>query len=175
MSDTESKKALQKINNILKKQDVLSADQLPPPRSQIIEEQKQMPPPANQINEEPKKQARIPRPTMNLKNTVKNDGGVLKQTAVQTYEEAFDLAIKHGKMTEERKQELIAKIERVANNDITVFSGVDSDIKVKKDDTNGEIVIDMVVHYMLSDENDADRMNLSYAACKATIKNATTS
>ena len=75
-------------------------------------------------------------------------------------------------MTQERKQELIAKIERVANNDISVFSGVDSDIKIKKSSTDGEIVIDMVVHFMKTDEDETERMNVSYAACKSTIKNA---
>lgn len=122
-----------------------------------------------------KQQDRAPVPIMTLKNTVKNDGGVLKQAAVQTYEEAFDLAIRHGKMTEERKQELLAKIERVSNNDISVFSGVDSDIKIRKNNNDGEIVIDMVVHFMKTDENEADRMNVSYAACKSIIKNASIS
>ena len=42
------------------------------------------------------------------------------------------MAIRHGKMTEERKQELLAKIERIASNDITVFAGIEYDIKVDK-------------------------------------------
>ena len=91
------------------------------------------------------------------------------------YQEQFDLAIRHGKMTEERKQELLAKIERVANNDISVFSGVDSDIKIIKKSNENEIIIDMAVHFMITDEAEADRMNISYATCNSIIKNASQS
>ena len=42
-------------------------------------------------------------PTMEMKNVVKNDGGVVKQHAIQNYEETFSLAVRHGKMTENRK------------------------------------------------------------------------
>ena len=42
-------------------------------------------------------------PTMEMKNVVKNDGGVVKQHALQSYEETFSLAVRHGKMTENRK------------------------------------------------------------------------
>ena len=38
------------------------------------------------------------------------------------------MAIRHGKMTENRKWELLAKIERIASNDISVFAGVEHDI-----------------------------------------------
>ena len=49
---------------------------------------------------------------------------------------------------------------------------MEQDIKVTKSDENGEIVIDMVVHFMMTDENESDTMNVSYAAAKAVIKNA---
>ena len=42
-----------------------------------------------------------------------------------------------------------------------------------KDDENGSIVIDMVAHFMVSDEDLPDQMNVSYAAAKSIIKNAT--
>ena len=60
----------------------------------------------------------------------------------------FDLAIKQGKMTEERKQELLAKISMVASNDLTAFDGAESDIKVSKDAETGKILIDIVVHWI---------------------------
>ena len=40
---------------------------------------------------------------MELKNVVKNDGGVIKQHASQNYEETFSMDVRHGKMTENRK------------------------------------------------------------------------
>ena len=92
--------------------------------------------------------------------------------AKQSYEEQFGLAVRHGKMTEDRKQELLAKVERVASNDTTVFAGTDYDIKVDKNSENGSIVIDMVAHIMKSDENEPDKMNVSYAAAYCMINNA---
>ena len=83
------------------------------------------------------------------------------------------MAIRHGKMTEERKSELLAKIERIASNDITVFAGIEHDVKIKKNDENGTIVIDLVAHIMKSDENEPDKMNVSYAATYSMITKAT--
>ena len=110
---------------------------------------------------------------MTLKNCVKNDGGVAKQHAVQSYEEQFSMQIRHGKMTEARKAELLAKIKKIADNDATAFAGVESDIAVTSDQANGNLTIDMVVHHMASNEDEGDRMNVSYAAAKCTITNAT--
>ena len=42
-----------------------------------------------------------------------------------------------------------------------------------KDEESGSIVVDMVAHYMVSDEDLPDQMNVSYAATKSIIKNAT--
>ena len=42
-----------------------------------------------------------------------------------------------------------------------------------KDDQSGNIVVDMVAHYMLSDEDLPDQMNVTYAHTKSIIKNAT--
>ena len=83
------------------------------------------------------------------------------------------MAVRHGKMTQERKEQLLEKIIKVASNDVTAFAGTESDIKVSKNEENGDIVIDLVAHFMKTDENDQDRMNISYAAAKSTIKNAT--
>ena len=109
---------------------------------------------------------------MTLKNQVKNDSGVVKQKAQQTYEETFALAVKQGKMTQERADELLAKIIKVASNDATVFAGVEQDIKVVRDNDSGDIVVDMVVHFIMTDENENDKLNFSYATCNSTIKNA---
>ena len=72
-----------------------------------------------------------------MKNCVKNDSGVVKIHAKQSYEEQFALAVRHGKMTEGRKGELLDKIAKVASNDVTAFAGTESDIKVSKNDDKG--------------------------------------
>ena len=119
-----------------------------------------------------------PRPprakaTMTLKNQMKNDSGVVKSKAQQTYEETFALAVKQEKMTQERSDELLAKVIKVASNDATVFAGVEQDIRVVRDKDSGDIVVDMVVHFLMTDENENDKLNFSYASCNSTIKNAT--
>ena len=105
---------------------------------------------------------------------MKNDSGVVKQHANEQYEETFSLAIKHGKITEERKQEILAKISKVASNDPEAFNGTEKDIKVSKDFETGNIIIDMAAHCIQADPNDAERMNVCYAATKSAIKNAST-
>ena len=74
-------------------------------------------------------------------------------------------------MTEQRKVELLEKIEKVATNDASVFAGTESDIKVTKDSDNGEITVDMVAHFMKSDEDKPEYMNISYATTLSKIKN----
>ena len=108
-----------------------------------------------------------------MKNCVKNDGGVVKIHARQAYEESLALAVRHGKMTGARKEELLAKIERVASNDATAFAGTESDIKVTKNSKNGEIVIDMVAHYMRTDNDRPNLMHVSYTTALGVIRNAT--
>ena len=76
-------------------------------------------------------------------------------------------------MTERTKDELLAKIKKVADNDATAFAGVESDIIVNRDNASGDIEIDLSVHFIVSDEDEADKMNISYATAKSFIKNAT--
>ena len=56
-----------------------------------------------------------------------------------------------------------------------MFAGADYDIKIEKNTENGSITIDMVAHIMKSDENEPDKMNVSYAAACCMITNATAS
>lgn len=104
---------------------------------------------------------------------IKNDGGVVKIHANQTYKEIFALAVRHGKMTEARRGELLDKIAKVASNDVTAFAGTESDIKVSKNDESGEIVVDMCAHFIKTDQDKEDYMNVSYATAKCFIQNAT--
>ena len=49
----------------------------------------------------------------------------------------------------------------------------EADIRTTYDENQKEVTIDMVVHLMKTDEHDPDLMNVSYAACKSVIQNAT--
>ena len=109
---------------------------------------------------------------MILKSCVNNDIGVVKATSGGMYERNFALAVKQEKMTEARKAELLVKIEKVATGEIGAFAGTESDIKVMPGESAEDLVIDLVVHAIKADENDETRMNVTYAACKSTIRNA---
>ena len=50
-----------------------------------------------------------------------------------------------------------------------MFDGVDSDIKLYRDEENGNIVIDLLANWMRSDQEEPDRMAISYAASKSAI------
>ena len=52
------------------------------------------------------------------------------------YEDLLGLNVQHGKMSEARKQELLAKISKVASNDLQVFDGTDKDIRLVMSDDN---------------------------------------
>ena len=75
-------------------------------------------------------------------------------------------------MTQERSEELLAKVVMVASNDITVSSEMEQDIRVVRDSGSGDICIDMIVYFIMSDEDESDKLNFSYASCNSTIKNA---
>jgi len=72
-------------------------------------------------------------PEIILKNCQENSGGVVKTTAIECFTEDFDLNIHQGRMTEERKVELLAKIQKIVDGEITTFAGVENDIRVIKD------------------------------------------
>ena len=59
---------------------------------------------------------------MEFKGVV-NNGEVVKNQAKQVYNDTFENNVSNGKMTELRKEELLEKIEKVANNDLTVIAG----------------------------------------------------
>ena len=114
-----------------------------------------------------------PLPSIVLKNCLVNDGGVVKKFAIECFTEDFDLHIEQGKMTQERKVELLEKIQKIVDNETVAYTGVECDIRVNRDSQTGDVVVDMLAHFMKTDEGDAEAMNMSYAACLSVIKNAT--
>ena len=92
---------------------------------------------------------------------------------MECFTEDFDLHVKQGKMTEERKVELLAKVQKLVDGETTGFAGVERDIRVIKDSETGDMVIDMIAHWMKIDEDDPEAMSMSYASSKSVIKDAT--
>ena len=104
---------------------------------------------------------------------MKNEEGVVKQHALTSYEDALGLAVRHGKMTEERREELLARISKVVSNDARASVGTETDIRVSRSSESGKILIDMVAHFMRPDGTKPTCMNVSYAAANCAIQNAT--
>ena len=55
-------------------------------------------------------------PSLDLKNTSKNDPDRAKEQSRATYEEICNNAVNQGKMTEGRKEEILDKISQVSSN-----------------------------------------------------------
>ena len=64
---------------------------------------------------------------------------------------------------------MLDKIRKVASNDLTAFAGIEQDIQVEKNE-NDDVIIDILAHYIVPDENEGDRMIMRYATCKSLIK-----
>ena len=109
-------------------------------------------------------------PSFTLKNCSNNDRGVVKEFAVETYDKTFGLDVKHGKMTLERKEEMLDKIEKIATDELEENEGIDYNIKVSLD--KREIIVDLIVHLIALDKENPEEMNVSYATCKSVIRDA---
>ena len=107
-----------------------------------------------------------------LRNALKSDTDMVKLHAKETYEDVLNLALKHRKMTEARKDELLTKIDQVASNDTTAFAGTVTDIKVEQDSESEDINVDIVVHNITQNEDEPEIMSISYATANSVIQNA---
>ena len=74
-------------------------------------------------------------------------------------------------MTEDRKTELLNKINMVASSDPTASPDPESNIKVTRAEADSYLV-DILVHFVIPNEDDDDRMDIHFAACKGFINNA---
>ena len=52
---------------------------------------------------------------------------------------------------------------------MTAFDGLESDIKLSKTD-DGKILIDLIAHQMMTNEDYPDKMNINIAAARSFIK-----
>ena len=73
-------------------------------------------------------------------------------------------------MTATHKSELLDKLDKVASNDLTATSEIESEIKISRND-DGNIEIDLIAHCMKGNEDEPDKMEIYYAAGKCGIKN----
>ena len=74
-----------------------------------------------------------------------NQNEIVKGQAKQHYYELLNLPTHVNKTTPERKEMLLAKIERVACNDHTITADIESEINLLKND-EGAIVVDLFAH-----------------------------
>lgn len=68
----------------------------------------------------------------------------------------------------------MAKILKVKSGDLQATAGIEHNIKVIASDAGGssDMKVDVVVHYIVSNENESDKMFVYYAAANSLIQNA---
>ena len=87
-------------------------------------------------------------------------------------------------MTQVRMDEILQKIAQVASGEETEAGRQEANYGVRPDETQADvsmhwapdspdIIIDMLVYKITEDENDPERMNVSYSSSKSTITGAT--
>ena len=60
----------------------------------------------------------------------------------------------------------------MATNDPTAFEGAEFDIKVTRNEANGEIKVDVIAHWIGADEDEDDKMRVSFGSGIGIINNA---
>ena len=138
----------------------------------MFEEAKSLEKMKTDVREEVKKVP--PRPSISFKNCQKNIDNAIKDNAEGTFEDSLGLNLKQGKMTQLRYDELMAKILKVKSGDLQATAGIEHNIKVIASDAGGssDMKVDVVVHYIVSNENESDKMFVYYAAANSLIQNA---
>ena len=64
------------------------------------------------------------------------------------------------------------KIIKVIANDLTASTSTEYDIRVYPTEENrADLVVDLIVHYIVSNEDEPDKMTVNYAAAFSFIKN----
>lgn len=104
---------------------------------------------------------------------MKNEAAVVKENAQATFEDALARVVGQKKMSERRQGELMAKILMVKSNDASAIAAAEWDIAVSaSEDGSSQISVDVVAHYIISNEDASDTMTVNYAAANSLIKNA---
>ena len=76
-------------------------------------------------------------------------------------------------MSARRQDELMTKILAVKSNDASAIPTAEWDIYVSaSEDDSSEITVDLVAHYIISNEEASDTMTVNYVAANSLIKNS---
>ena len=75
-------------------------------------------------------------------------------------------------MTKDQKKTLLKKIDLVATNEPRASPDPESEIKVSRVDDTDSYLVDVLVHFVIADRDNDDRMDIHFAACKGLIHNA---
>ena len=111
---------------------------------------------------------------MTMKNSNKNDGGIRKTTAIEKYEETFDMQIKQKRLGAHRRAYLLEKIRQISENNIREFTEVDHLIDFQKSETGeGTVLVGDFVVIAIQDCPDmpTTHFDCSYSTCVLTVKN----
>ena len=110
-----------------------------------------------------------------MKNSVKNDEGCEKESAIETFTESFDMAIRQNRLNEAGKEFMLEKIRLISENSAREFASIQKNISVVKDASQGNVMhIDFCVFSMKDCKDSPDtHFDFSYAYSKAIIRDAT--
>ena len=76
-------------------------------------------------------------------------------------------------MSELHKDNIMSKIMQVKSNETSSIAATEWDITVKAlEDDSSEIIVDLIAHYIISNEEASDTMMVSYATANSLITNA---
>ena len=126
------------------------------------------------MEEEAKKAQPAPEPIFQMKNSVKNDEGCEKASAMETFTESFDMAIRQNRLNEAGKELMLEKVNLISQGRASEFTSLEKNITVVKDPYQGNVIhIDFCVFSMKDTPGDeATHFDFSYAYSKAMIKDA---
>ena len=76
-------------------------------------------------------------------------------------------------MSELHKDNIMSKIIQVKSGETSAIAATEWDITVKASENDrSEIIVDLVAHYIISNEEASDTMTVSYATANSLITNA---
>ena len=85
------------------------------------------------MEEEAKSAQPAPEPIFQMKNSVSNDEGCEKESAMETFEETFDMAIRQNRLNEAGKKLMLEKVLMISQGRASEFTSLEKNITVVKD------------------------------------------
>ena len=94
-------------------------------------------------------------------------------TAVETFNETFEMCINQGRMGAAHKDPLIAKIRLIAEGNATSATSTEEEIKITKEPSTNVLYCDFVIMAIKDTDNMPTHMDVSYATSRIMIRDAT--